>query len=169
MNMGTKEIQKLICVNEVQKQNLCCENVKYLFSDWECDVLSLNRSGYLVEFEVKVSRADFLNDRKKTRFWHYDKLASIHNTPNRFFYAVPPGLINSSELPWFAGLVYVGETIEVIQKAPLMHKTLHQRNRIVTKFCRIMQERIHLGKCALTVRNDRIKAEALDRERLSNV
>lgn len=161
--MTTKEIQKAICIAETRKRNLCCENVKYLFSDWENDVLSLNDSGYLVEFEVKVSRSDFLADRKKSRFIHYDKSLSIAYTPNRFYYAVPQGLINSSELPWFAGLIYVSDKIELIQKAPLIHKTVHDRKRILTKFCRVMQERMHLGKCAMTVRNDEINRKNAER------
>lgn len=156
--MTGKEIQKLLCIRETQKRNLCCENVKYLFSDWENDVLSLNANGYLVEYEVKVSRSDFLADRKKARFFHYDTLCSIAYTPNRFYYATPHGLIDKSELPWFAGLVYVGDTVDVIQKAPLMHSTCHDRKKILTKFCRVLQERTYLGGCALTVRNKEIEA-----------
>lgn len=166
--MTTKEIQTLICIAETRKRNLCCENIKYLFSDWENDVLSLNDSGYLVEFEVKISRSDFLADRKKTRFFHYDKQASIAYTPNRFYYAVPAGLVGRDELPWFAGLVYVGEKIEVVRAAPMMHKIRHNRNLILTKFCRVMQERMHLGKCALTIKNDEIKARNAARGKLND-
>ena len=39
--LSTGEIQRLICQSETLKFNLPCENVKYLFSDWEIDVLSL--------------------------------------------------------------------------------------------------------------------------------
>lgn len=32
---------------------------------WECDLAEITASGYLVEYEIKVSRSDFLADRKK--------------------------------------------------------------------------------------------------------
>lgn len=156
--MNGKEIQNVICIEETRKRNLCCENVKYLFSAWENDVLSLNGSNYLIEFEVKVSRSDFLADRKKSRFVHYDKQLTAKYTPNRFYYAVPPGLVQVAELPWFAGLVYVSDKIEVIRKAPLMHKTMHDRSKILEKFCRVTIERKYLGKCAMTIRNEKANA-----------
>ena len=64
-SFSTDIIQKKICEMEVLRFNLPCENVKYLFSDWEMDVLSMNKNGYLTEYEVKVSRSDFKADAKK--------------------------------------------------------------------------------------------------------
>ena len=53
---STAVIQKMVCEMEVLRFNLPCENVKYLFSYWEIDVLSMNKNDYLTEYEVKVSR-----------------------------------------------------------------------------------------------------------------
>lgn len=158
--MTTKEIQEAICIAETMKRNLACENVSYALphANWESDVLSINRGNTVVEFEVKISRSDFLADRKKSRYRHYTDGTVLVGTPNRFYYACPPNLIKESELPWFAGLVYVSETIEVIRKAPLMNKTKHSRQLLLEKFCRVMQERKYLGKCMLTVQNDAIRA-----------
>lgn len=156
--MNAKEIQKVICSAEVLKRNLCCENVKYLFSDYECDVLSLNKSGYLTEYEVKISRSDFKADSRKRKILFYKQCYSTFNQPNKFYYCCPPGLIKADEVPKFAGLIYVSDKLEVIKTAPFMHKELIKKERVIEKFCRVMQERLHLGKCALTVKNEQIKA-----------
>lgn len=157
--MTAKEIQKLICASEVMKQNLCCENVKYLFSvSWEYDVASLNKSGYLTDYEVKISRSDFKADAKKRKLRYYaDPL--FYKIPNYFYYVVPENLIALNEVPKLAGLIYVcGEGLQIIKRAPLMHKTKHSEFEITRKFCRVMQERLHLGKCALTIKNEKIRA-----------
>lgn len=153
--LSTSEIQRLICQSETLKFNLPCENVKYLFSDWEIDVLSLNKSDYLTEFEVKVSRSDFKADSKKRKWQFYEnKIETMIS--NYFYYACPNGLIAENEIPIFAGLVYVrNDGIDLIKKAPLLYKTKHDRNKVLTKFCRIMSERNYLGCCRLTFENNK--------------
>lgn len=44
--------------------------------------------------------------------------------PNKFFYAVPVGLIEAHEIPEYAGLIYVMDNGEprVIKKAPWLHR-----------------------------------------------
>lgn len=69
--MTTDEIQKLICKDEVLKGNLPCENISANFCG-EADVLSILKSGYVKEFEVKISRSDFKNDAKKDKWKFYD-------------------------------------------------------------------------------------------------
>lgn len=155
----TDTIQKAICRAEVLKRNIPCENVKYLFSDWEIDVLSLNKGGYLTEFEVKISRSDFLADAKKDKFFYYNN-GKHKLMPNRFFYVCPNGLIRIEELPSIAGLIYLHDngTMEVIKKAPLLHKIKHDNNRIKDKFMRVLSERMYLGCARLTYENNLRKA-----------
>lgn len=153
--LSTGEIQRLICQSETLKFNLPCENVKYLFSDWEIDVLSLNKSDYLTEFEVKVSRSDFKADSKKRKWQFYERKVETMIS-NYFYYACTNGLISVNEIPVFAGLLYVtNDGIETIKKAPLLHKAKHDRNKVLTKFCRIMSERSYLGCCRLTFENSK--------------
>jgi hypothetical protein len=146
-------VQKLICQSEVLKFNLPCENVKYLFSDWEIDVLSLNKNGYLTEFEVKISRSDFKADSKKKKWQWYEK--RIENMiSNYFYYTCPTGLILDTEIPNFAGLIYVSNNgLQVIRKAPLLHKKKHDKVKVLSKFCRVMSERNSLGSCRMTFEN----------------
>lgn len=154
----TKEIQLLLSKTEVLKFNQPCENVKFLFGDYESDVLSLNKNGYLTEFEVKVSRTDFLADKNKNKWQNYkDRIES--RMCNYFVYVCPEGLIKDTELPEFAGLMYViNQRLKLIKKPKLLHKYKHERNKILTKFCTVMAERMYLGNCRLTYEN-KLRAE----------
>ena len=154
---STDVIQKMVCEMEVLRFNLPCENVKYLFSDWEIDVLSMNKNNYLTEYEVKISRSDFKADAKKRKWQWYEKRIETMIS-NYFYYTCPEGLILQTEIPEFAGLIYAtNEGLKVIKKAPLLHKKKHDRVRTLTKFCRIMSERSYLGSCRLTYENAKRK------------
>ena len=150
----TDTIQKAICTSEVLKFNTPCENVKYLFSDWESDVLSLNKGGYISEFEVKINRSDFTVDKNKRKFGYYNR--GIHELmPNRFYYVCPDNLISPEEIPSFSGLIYYNESgeLQTIKRAPLIHRIKHDRGRIIGKFIRLFTERRYLGCARLTYEN----------------
>lgn len=154
----TDAIQKAICRSEVLKSNAVCENVKYLFSSWEYDVLSLNKGGYITEFEVKISRSDFLADKKKRKFKYYEsKVEKL--MPNRFYYVCPVYLISPDEIPKYAGLIYYYENgmLEVVKKAPLIHRLKHNRQKIESKIIRLKCERMYLGSARMTYENNLIK------------
>lgn len=154
--MSEKEITNRLCRFEILKRNFACRNVKYFYSDWECDALSLNKSGYLTEYEVKISRSDFFADFKKHRHQFFEMEIESH-TPNYFYYACPPELIKPIELPTYAGLVYVNGEIEVIKKAPLLHRQKRSRAEVLEKFLRVLGEREFLGCCLLTYKNRLIR------------
>jgi len=78
----------------------------YFFKSFECDVLTVTKQGYLSEYEIKVSRSDFLKDAKKE--WKHKNLRDGKRT-TRFFYVCPDGLIKPDELPDGYGLIYVKE------------------------------------------------------------
>ncbi len=156
--MTTSEIQKIICKSEVLKGSLACENVGYLLA-WECDVLTLNKSGYLSEFEVKISRSDFLAEKKKSGKWKLIEDRAEWTCPNYFWYVCPEGLIKESEIPVYAGLIYTKtDCIEIQKSAKLLHKCKKDKDKVLTKFCRISAERLYLGGCRMTY-NARISKE----------
>lgn len=111
---------------------------------WECDVFEVTKAGYWHEFEVKLSRADFLADaRKKQRDrWKYvggekvdlpgpvkHELLAAKSTkgPSRFTFVVPAGLIPLADVPEWAGLFEaerVGSArvaIRCVKTAPRLH------------------------------------------------
>ena len=140
---------------EILKFKFACENVKYIFSDWEIDVLSLNKNGYITEFEIKVSRSDFKADAKKKKWqWYVNKVEKL--TPNYFYYVCNDGLILPDEIPSFAGLMYATtHSLKVVKKAPILHKYKHNYVSILQKMCRVLSERKYLGSCRLTYENNK--------------
>jgi len=90
----------------------------------ECDLLTMTKAGYLREYEIKLSKADFLADRKKrhdvriegARFSDWKKnykemsklewLASEYNkSVKEFTYVISGFEIEEYELPDYAGLM----------------------------------------------------------------
>ena len=157
-----KSIQSLL------ESRFSAGNIKYTVSnlylfrhDWETDFLVVQRSsGYCYEIEIKVSRADFLNDFKKVdkhsilkegfymkKKYRYPidpntgkKFSEKYYAPekwdyrpNRFYYCVPEGLIKKEEVPEYAGLMYVTPMgIVTVKEAKFIHK---EKLRLQDKLC----------------------------------
>jgi hypothetical protein len=104
---------------------------------------------------VKISRADFKNDKKKVRkhqvlegtyvpHVNKDRFGNVVSSekvykPHYFYYAVPKDLISVDEVPEYAGLIYVKENgfpYEVVKKAPQLHKEKYtpQELNLLDKF-----------------------------------
>lgn len=151
VSMSTKEIQVAICKMEVLKGSLACENIG--FFNGEADCLSLNKNGFAHEFEVKVSRSDFKADLKKSK-WVYFENRVERAIPNYFSYACPTGLIQISEIPAYAGLIYLeGGEIEIQKSPKLLHKCTDRKDKLIVKISRMLSERVYLGSCRLTYNN----------------
>jgi len=116
---------------------------------WESDFISVTLAGFVHEFEIKISKADFKHDFKKTerhesienglirvadgRSEWMRKFDEIHGNkfkdtlmrkrPNYFWYVCPPGLIAVSDVPKYAGLLYAGNTFydTPVKAAPRLH------------------------------------------------
>ena len=118
---------------------------------WESDLLSVTRAGYVHEFEIKISRADFKHDAKKREkhdvlrtgkaysWTYYESVArkrtvieeaETHITkrrPNYFWYACPQGMVSAKEVPEYAGLIEIeiGQSYyhhNRTKPAPLLHR-----------------------------------------------
>jgi hypothetical protein len=149
----------------VQDVSFRIENAYVFKSDWESDFLIVTKAGYAVEFEIKISRADFLADKRKVKkhsilekgtfsrswgeFSHHDYATKTDvykqlsediehkKRPHRFYYVVPSGMLASSEVPKYAGLmcVYENGQIEKVKEAPFIHKEpLNLMGTLATKF-----------------------------------
>lgn len=125
----------------------------YIFKhNWESDFFILRQNGYCIEFEIKISRADFFNDKKKInkhliletgKTMSYN-IEEIHDfRPNKFYYVVPENLIKVEEIPNYAGLIYVNDLnqIIIVKEAPFLHKNkLNFNNKFVDKFYYYFQD-----------------------------
>ena len=117
----------------------------YLYR-WESDFISVTKSGYVHEFEIKCSKSDFKNDAKhkaerhgilqnghrnpaKWERYYIDNGSNMYkltkdgniicNRPNYFWFICPDGLI--TEVPEYAGLMYATHLNFIIKKAPKLH------------------------------------------------
>jgi len=82
----------------------------YTWSGEIPDVIGFGSSGLSVLVECKVSRADFLGDRKKM----FRQIPELGMGRQRF-YCCPAGLIKKEELPDGWGLIYVNEDRKAIK------------------------------------------------------
>src|SRR6476660_4499661 len=69
---------------------------------WESDFWCMTGEGDTREFEIKISRNDFLIDKKKEK--HFDTTKGA----NYFYYVCPHGLISKTEVGKY-GLIYISE------------------------------------------------------------
>ena len=104
---------------------------------WECDVWLVSKAGYVTEYEIKVSAADFRADRNKDRRvvksgeWqdvnkHHEIGSDVG--PSRFYYVVPKALAElQAEIPEWAGFAVLRSDddprwgIRVLKDAPKLH------------------------------------------------
>jgi len=115
---------------------------------WECDLWTVTRSGYAVEYEIKMSIADFMADAEKGRnrfdksvgVVHEDKhqLIGIERGPSRFFFVVNADIESKvmERLPAWAGLiVFQRDRYHVrqwtVRDAPRLHQVRVSRREIL--------------------------------------
>ena len=102
--------------------DVSCPNMFMWF--WESDIIAVSKSGYIAEYEIKVTVADYKRDFKKHKH-HF--LKHRISGPNRFIYALQAELkekIDIDAIPEYAGMYLVHRyQIEVVKRPPLLHKT----------------------------------------------
>lgn len=92
---------------------------------WESDMVSVTKANYIVEYEIKCSRADFQRDKKKYRHRHLSEgnEKSWRKMPAYFYYVAPRGLLKLDDIPAYAGLISLERfcMVEIERKAPRLH------------------------------------------------
>ncbi len=144
-------ILRLVESNDHQRRyELMVPNV-FILPDSEADLFAIRRSGFCDEFEVKISRPDFLNDRKKRvriesegrvseggypayeNVFKHQALLEGNLPVNYFWYAVREGVAEFDEVPEFAGLIIVGNDrqLYVVQYPRRLH---HRKMSIEARY-----------------------------------
>lgn len=100
----------------------------YYFGANELDFISVNKSNFTVEIEVKLNYQDFKNDFKKTKKHIALEQRSEDDIPNYFYYALPPGIVDPEEVPSYAGWLEIFEiksqnrrVVHQVRRAPKLH------------------------------------------------
>lgn len=110
-----------------------CIIPNFFVDGYEMDLFVLKKSGVLVEYEIKISRADFFNDFKKGT--KHQRMVEKKCAANKFFFVVPEGLVQPNEVPDYAGLVYFygGRRMGVIKNADTLHKERYPGRELLHK------------------------------------
>lgn len=139
------ENNRLDCIKITKALNCKFSNAHYLVNNVyffgggykETDLLVIQKSGLIFDIEIKISRSDYLADfNKLEKHSILSGKSVVEYFPNKFYYAVPEGLIKSEEIPTYAGLIYIkGNHAYEIKAAPFLHKNkLEFRKRLADKF-----------------------------------
>lgn len=133
-------------IQDKLRRNFMSEsNIKYVAENlfiykWESDLWFLTKSNLAYEIEIKITKADFKNDfKKQDKHIILETKEQKQLKPNFFYYAVPENLIDVSEIPDYAGLIYMKEYFpyfEVIKPAPklISNKYDEQQLNLIEKF-----------------------------------
>ena len=131
--MNEKKLQKQLW-SKYQNHKYRVINTKLFKTNEIVDFLSVLHSGYCQEIEVKISKGDFKADFKKPKHKLIRSKPSgwDRKVANRFYYAVPKGLLTIKDVPSYAGLIYVDRnSVVVVKKAPLLHKVKFDFRKIL--------------------------------------
>lgn len=132
-NTASKDIEAGLAMNLYLKGHSPISTHAAIYGLQECDVISISKSNFIYEYEVKISKSDFKADFKKPKhtlitekkFIKETKKEIFYLVPNYFYFVVPENLVKVEEIPDYAGLMYVNENgvYDIIKKAPIIHKT----------------------------------------------
>lgn len=163
--MTAEEISNIIIANLAERQFPIYMTKFFGGGMPEADVLGINKSGYMYEYEIKRTRSDFAAEFKYKRYKHFNlahkdgvrtysefrhgkatgKKKTVITLANRFYFACEPGLISTGEVPEYAGLVYVSESgVEEIRIAPLLHRE-KANDYVYARVATMLSERVMWG------------------------
>lgn len=111
-------IQDILSRDLISKNHQLITPNVFLYS-WESDLISITNADFSHEYEIKISKSDFKQDTKKNK---HKWLQKGRNCSNYFWYCCPHDLIDSKDIPEYAGLIYIqNDYIRVIKPAPRLH------------------------------------------------
>jgi hypothetical protein len=106
----------------------------------DADFVAVSMGGLITEYEIKISRSDFLRDRQKLRHEIYS-MEKPGELPNRFYYATASGIVTIEDIPTWAGWMELeGGELRVRRQAPKMTHA-KQPPTILLRLARAMRSR----------------------------
>lgn len=107
----------------------------FLYRSGESDLVSVSKAGLVSEYEIKISKADFLREFRAKKFKH-EKLDGgnkrilakskcfYQDNPNYYYFAVPCHMQEYVEqrTPGYAGIIIIDNgRVFIAKKAPRIH------------------------------------------------
>jgi len=104
--LTTIEIEERVAQYFGPRQSLIVPNISWGMDLHECDLLIIGKSGYGIEVEIKISRADLKKDLEKSHNHRDDRI-------REFYFAIPEYLKDSiSLIPEHAGVLILSRTTD---------------------------------------------------------
>lgn len=107
----------------------------YLLKGIEIDVFSIKGKN-IYDFEVKISRGDFVRDGKKGK---HGLIKRGRYPANFFYYVCPAGMIKRAEVPDYAGLLWVNDKGYVRQRKAAKRLRGHSPERYFERIARKLE------------------------------
>ena len=99
--MKTLDIEIAVMKEFNPRVNLIVPNISFGLGLHECDLLILTRAGYATEIEIKVSRKDLIQDKKKPHSHYSQKIGKL-------YFAIPEELMSCIDhIPSRAGIIKI--------------------------------------------------------------
>lgn len=131
MKYTEKLIQEYLWRDLIKRQHTHIVPNSLTFYPGEADLVSITKSDYINEYEIKVDRNDLKNDYKKVKFKTYEKAKQTkrYKIPNYFWYVLPIDIYKCIEkfqiiIPEYAGIMVIEKDkhIYVKRNSKLIHK-----------------------------------------------
>ena len=152
--MKAIDIQKAMARTIDLRVKLLVPNVSWGLVSWgECDLLAMSGSGYLTEYEIKVSAADIKREWRKKRWVSGGRRLAAFNTLIKEYYMVVPQKLEQVAIDNMPD--FVGGGIIVADYQPPEYMRRHQnpgprwvRNATINKDARKLnaEERFQLAR-----------------------
>ncbi len=105
-------------------------------ANWESDLISVTHSQYIREYEIKLSKSDYIKDFKKVK--KHTNLNAHTSCISMFYYVIYGFKLEIEDLPEYAGLMIVKKkkycsdyNIKIIKPAPkISNKKITDRQKI---------------------------------------
>jgi hypothetical protein len=110
----------------VKANNRYCYDieVKVSVSDFRADFKKTQKHDILEKGGYKAKHVTFKTVKGKRKKYPAGRMIKVNERPNRFYFAVPEGLIKAEDVPDYAGLLYVSKTgiVTKIKESKILHK-----------------------------------------------
>ena len=129
IKLTEKDVQRVIAVQSPWLSKRYEVMIPNCYTKWdnEADLFAIRPSGLCDEIEIKVSKADFRLDEKKTVKVLTENSRRHNKIPKRqamqdghmsnyFWYAFPAGLIDFDDVPEWAGIIEIFDGVRAYER-----------------------------------------------------
>jgi len=146
VELDTKRVTEIVCKYLRGQGHWAVIPNVYIVRGVEVDIFSIKVKN-VIDVEVKISRGDFARDIRKRK---HRMIKRGKYPANFFYYACPAGLIQPSECPKYAGLLWIYQDGTVRRKKePKRIQRRPQRDKVLLRVTQKLDKRYRKLSLAL--------------------